>query len=93
MVRPKMEPNGEPRQCVFLVKDILHSVHLQPLFGDNPIPHDCEYVNVLDKWDLFVVGMFSDQHIFRTFFPSLNKRHGWDFIYGDDDEEEGGGAQ
>ena len=63
--------NGEPWGQVFPVSSILRSVHLLPLLRKNSTD-GLSYKNVLDDWrGKWVLSLFSDQHMFRTFFPPL----------------------
>ncbi|KAK4701175.1 hypothetical protein P7C70_g5064, partial [Phenoliferia sp. Uapishka_3] len=60
---------GEPLFSVFLVADILRTVHLQPLFGKLGVPKDLNFMETLDRWrGSYAVGVFTDQHIFRLLF-------------------------
>ncbi|KAK4700195.1 hypothetical protein P7C70_g6054, partial [Phenoliferia sp. Uapishka_3] len=60
---------GEPSCRVFLVSDILRSVHLQPLWGKQGVPKELNFMETLDRWrGSYAVGVFTDQHIFRLLF-------------------------
>lgn len=78
MIRLARDPRTRQKiQKIIPVKEIIRSVHLQPLFGKNDIEASkYSFINVLDKWGEeqngpLVLGIFTDQHIYRLLGPSI----------------------
>ena len=67
VVRPDYNADGSPAIGIIHLDSVLHTAHLIPVFGDNPMPiaSELRLENSLDVFRAFYINRYIDYHAFE----------------------------
>lgn len=67
-VEPEFNEDGDRVTSVIHIDTILRGAHLLPVFGDQQMPLDFHFSQMLDSFPLFYVNKYIDYHAFEVIF-------------------------